>query len=190
MTNIKNTKKIPFEKKSISRNKQIVRIASLLTLICIILYFFIIKKNTIKYDTPNNIKIINPYEFKKEGELTFSTSDNKLIKFINIEIANTEEKRMQGLMFREKMQENEGMLFIFDGEDVHSFWMKNTILPLDIIFINSRKEIVTIHKNATPYSEQSLSSFKPVLYVVEVNSGFTDKYNIKAGDIVNWLANK
>jgi uncharacterized membrane protein (UPF0127 family) len=89
-------------------------------------------------------------------------------------------------MFRENMKEEEGMLFLFPAEEYQSFYMKNTIMPLDIIFVNAKKQIVKIHKNTTPYSEASLPSMKPSIYVVEVIAGFTDKYKIQEGDIIDW----
>lgn len=67
---------------------------------------------------------------------------------------------------------------------MQSFWMHNTVLSLDIIFVNSDLEIVTIQRNAQPYSDKSLPSTKPAQYVIEVNSGYTEKYNINEGDKV------
>jgi hypothetical protein len=89
-------------------------------------------------------------------------------------------------MYREKMAENQAMLFVFDGEGPRSFWMKNTILSLDMIFVNGKNEVVTIHKYTTPYSEDSYASTRPAQYVVEVNGGFADKYGIAAGDRIAW----
>ncbi len=126
------------------------------------------------------------YKFHKDGELTFTTKNGEYITTIDIELADTQEKRVRGLMFREHMKENQGMLFVFPREEYQSFWMKNTILPLDMIFVNKKREIVTIHKNTTPYSEQTYPSTEPAIYVIEVNAGFTDKYGIKTGDKIAW----
>jgi uncharacterized membrane protein (UPF0127 family) len=128
-------------------------------------------------------------QFKKQGEVYFQDKDKNLIKSIDVEIAETDDSRHRGLMFREKMEDNQGMLFIFDQDEPESFYMKNTLIPLDIIFITAKKEIVKIYKNTTPLSENDLPSFKPILYVVEVNAGFTDKYNIKEGDYIEWRRN-
>ena len=68
--------------------------------------------------------------------------------------------------------------------------MLNTLFSLDMIFINSKKEIVTIHKNTKPLSEQSYPSSEPAQYVLEVNAGFCDRYNIKQGDKVFWIETK
>ena len=125
-------------------------------------------------------------QFVKQGEVYFENAKKELVKGIDVEIADTEDKRHTGLMFRERMEENQGMLFIFPGEEPQGFYMKNTIIPLDIIFITSKGQIVKIYRHTTPFSEQDLPSIKPIRYVVEVNAGFSDKYNIKEGDTVKW----
>ena len=143
------------------------------------------KEETPKIDTtkkPENPSIT----FVKQGEVYFQDQNKNLIKKIDVEIAETDERRHQGLMFRDKMSEDQGMLFIFQDEEIQGFYMKNTILPLDIIFINSKKQIVKIHKNTIPFSEKTLPSEKPSQYVVEVNAGYTDKYKIKEGDFIDW----
>jgi uncharacterized membrane protein (UPF0127 family) len=127
--------------------------------------------------------------FKKQGEVYFQDKNKNLIQKIDAEIAETDDKRHLGLMFRDKLEENQGMFFIFQEEEPQGFYMRNTIIPLDIIFVNSKKQIVKIHKNTTPYSEKTLPSGKPAIYVVEVNGGFTDKYKIKEGDYIDWRRN-
>ena len=125
--------------------------------------------------------------FKKQGDLSFLSGKNKKeIRKIDIEIAANDSSRMMGLMFRKSMDDAKGMLFIFDKSEEHSFWMKNTVMSLDIIFINENKEIVKIHKNTKPFSTESLPSMKPSMYVVEVQAGFTDKYGIKEGDKIDF----
>jgi len=103
---------------------------------------------------------------------------------INAEIADDYEEKTKGLMFREKLNENEGMLFIFDDEDYQTFWMKNTLIPLDIIFIDKNLEIVDI-KNAVPCKDEPCAlykSSKPAKHVLEVNGNFTAKKDIRIGD--------
>ena len=136
---------------------------------------------------PVNTNVVNKadlYKFKKQGELTFQTSDGKYISQIDIEFADNATKRADGLMLRNKMEENQGMLFIFPSEEMQSFWMKNTILSLDMIFINSDLEIVTIHKNTKPFATTSYPSTKPSQYVLETLAGYTTKYDINVGDKV------
>ena len=165
-------------------------------LVLIIGYFAytnFIKKEDVKenknvvIDPKERIKNVKEPPFMKEGELKFIMSDKKTeIKKIDIELAENDNERMQGMMYRKSMDDNKGMLFVFDLEEPQSFWMKNTIIPLDIMYVNSKKEIVKIFKNTTPFSENSLPSEKPAIYVVEVGGGFTDRYGIKEGDMINF----
>ncbi len=123
----------------------------------------------------------------KEGEVTFLNKDDKrTISKIEVEVANNPSERMQGLMYRSEMDEDKGMLFIFDSMEMQSFWMKNTILPLDIMFIDNKGVINTIHKNTIPYSERSLPSKQKSQFVVEVNGGFSDRHGIKEGDLIEY----
>lgn len=130
------------------------------------------------------------YTFTKEGELVFTDSlGNTKIK-IDIEFAAEEYERQLGLMNRTEMKENQGMLFIFPDETFQSFWMRNTLISLDMMFINSNKEIVTIHKNTKVLSDQSYPSSKQSTYVVEVVGGFCEKYGIKEGDKISWTSTR
>jgi uncharacterized protein len=124
--------------------------------------------------------------FKKQGEVTLNSKDGKSSIVIDVEIADDDSKREVGMMGRPVMEEKQGMLFVFQEDYQASFWMKNTILSLDMLFINRAGEIITIHKNTTPFSEQSYSASGMVLYVLEVNAGFTDKYGVKEGDSMLW----
>ena len=129
----------------------------------------------------------NPFPFKKQGELSFLSKGDKIAASIDIEIADTELARQQGLMFRTSMEDNQGMLFIFEEEEMQSFWMKNTILPLDIMYVNRNKEIVKIHKNTMPFQEEpGYESGRPAMYVVEVKAGYTDVHGIKEGDRISF----
>ena len=109
----------------------------------------------------------------------------KTIK-IRVEIADDNNERMKGLMFRERLDENSGMLFVFENEEYQTFWMKNTLIPLDIIFIDKDFKIVWIEK-AVQCKEDPCAlyrSAKPALYVLEVNGNFTAKNKIKAGNSI------
>ncbi|GAB2765211.1 hypothetical protein GCM10027275_03140 [Rhabdobacter roseus] len=121
--------------------------------------------------------------FTKEGEVTFVSAGKKILT-IDVEIAENEAERAKGLMYRPYLPDSVGMLFVFERADPHSFWMKNTAMPLDIIYVGADKKIISIQKNTTPYSEQSLPSFGDAQYVVEVNAGFTDRQGIKVGDSI------
>ena len=125
--------------------------------------------------------------FRKDGELRFlDGKTSNVITSINIEIANDDAERAQGLMYRDTMDENNGMLFLMEIQEPQSFWMKNTILSLDIIYVDADKRIVSISKNCKPYSLEPILSEKPAMYVVEVNAGYTSKYGIKVGDLISF----
>jgi len=175
----KRKQSIPVEKKK--KYPVIYKIVGGVLILSLVIFFIL--NNFIKEDNP----VEEEYMFKKEGELLFLDSlDNTKAK-IDIEISDTDYDRQLGLMFRKNMEENEGMLFIFPSETVQSFWMRNTNISLDIIFINSDQKIVTIHKNTKTLSDQSYPSTGPAKYVIEVIAGFTDKHNILTGDKVSWL---
>ena len=126
------------------------------------------------------------YMFQKEGELTIADSLNVNKVKIDLEIADTDYERQLGLMKRVSMEEKQGMLFIFPNDAMQSFWMRNTLISLDMIFINANKQIVTIHKNTKVLSDQSYPSSAPAKYVLEVIAGFTDKYKVNVGDVISW----
>lgn len=107
---------------------------------------------------------------------------------VNLEIADTEEERQLGLMFREVLPQDSGMLFIFNIESKHGFWMKNMNFPIDIIWINQDKKIVEITKTAKPCSKDCAVIYpkSKVKYVLEVNPGFVDKNKIKIEEEVNF----
>lgn len=177
----KRTESTELKKKKI-QGSLIVKAA---ILVAVVLAVFLLFFNNCDDDNE-----VTYHTFKKEGELTFTDSlGNEIIK-IDIEIADNDYERELGLMNRKSMEENQGMLFIFPIERYQSFWMMNTLFSLDMIFVNSNRDIVTIHKNTTPLSSQSYRSSQPAIYVVEVIAGFTDKYNIKEGDKIFWMGNK
>lgn len=129
----------------------------------------------------------NTHGFKKEGEVHFlKVNSNQTLTKIDVEIANTPKERNQGLMYRDVMPDSMGMLFIFDNSIVRTFWMKNTPVALDILFVNDEKEIVKIHQNTQPYSEDPLNSDRTARYVIEVNAGFCEKYQILEGHRVKF----
>jgi len=114
------------------------------------------------------------------------TSNNTKHNF-NIEVVDTLASRAEGLMFRENLPNNNGMLFIYNSEGNRSFWMKNTLIPLDMIFIDSNLNIVSIQKNAQPCKNffcKSYPSEKPAQYILEINGGLSEKLGINIGDKV------
>lgn len=108
---------------------------------------------------------------------------------IAVEVARTPYQWSRGLMFREVLPDQTGMLFVFPDLAERSFWMKNTLIPLDMLFIDEHKKIVTIVKNAVPCTTlmcPQYTSSTPAMYVLEVNTGFVDMYNLKEGDVVEF----
>lgn len=108
-------------------------------------------------------------------------------KCFYVDLAVTFAEQEKGLMYKEKLEENKGMFFIYKKEDIYSFWMKNTLIPLDIIWINKDNKVVYVNKNSQPCRQVICPSINPNLkakYVLEINAGLVDKYNIKPGDNV------
>lgn len=176
-------------KKQMTKNR-FLQITVVIVLVAFVAYFvlsnLLINKETVNPELEKAVNGRAAYSFTKEGDLSFSNEKGNLISQVEIEIADDDQQRQTGLMFRNKMEENQGMLFIFDKEEPQSFWMHNTILPLDIIYVNSQMEIVKIVRNAKPFDDTSLPSVKPALYVVEVNAGYSDKFGVKEGDKIVW----
>jgi uncharacterized protein len=106
-----------------------------------------------------------------------------------VEIADTPELTQRGLMFRRQMGENEGMVFLFEEPDIIPFWMKNTLIPLDIIWLDARRRIVHIAHSVPPCKADPCPSYppsRPAQYVVEVNSGFAKRHGVKEGDVLEF----
>lgn len=110
-------------------------------------------------------------------------------KQVFVEYARTPSQHAKGLMHRESLDENSGMLFVFSQETFYPFWMKNTLIPLDIIWINSNMKIVDI-KTAQPCTTPQCPTYVPndiAKYVLEVNGDWAQKNNIKIGDTVDLI---
>lgn len=142
------------------------------------------KKRKPNTNLPPKYAVTAEPEFKHQGNLWFIDNSNDTIMNIEIEIADTDSKRETGMMHRKFMKSNRGMLFIFPDEARRSFWMKETHIPLDIIFVNANKKIIHIADNCQPYSLKSIPSFEYAQYVVEVNAGFCKEFFIGTGDFI------
>lgn len=167
-------------------NKRSIQIIGLGLLVIFLGYLIIIvlptgESNSVK---PGGGKPAVSYEpkFKKEGELyLLDAVSSDTIKRIDIELAESREEISYGMMYRKNMDPETGMLFLMGEERQQSFYMKNTYVSLDIIFINDDMEIVSIQKNAEPLNERSLPSEGPASFVLEVKGGFSDQYGIGKG---------
>ena len=100
---------------------------------------------------------------------------------VGVELALTDAERARGLMFRERLDEGRGMLFVFSGDDLRSFWMRNTLIPLDMIFISSRLEVVGVVHNATPLTEAPRGVNAKSQYVLEVPGGWAEAHGVERG---------
>lgn len=170
-------------------NRSAIAIVGIVLLVFILIAVFTMQpggKSVSTYTPRTEPPQPTAYMFKKQGELRFLTPKQDFIAGIDIELALDDARRQLGLMYRDTLAEDQGMLFVFDNEEVRSFWMKNTVLSLDMIFVNARNEIVTIHKHTTPYSEETYESTKPAKCVIEVKAGYTDRKKISVGDRVSW----
>ena len=140
-------------------------------------------------DNPSseNKNLTREITFTKQGELTLIKAQNdSIIAQLDIEIADDSYKTQTGLMYRQSMEKNQAMLFVFPDEQIRSFYMKNTEFALDIIYINSKKEIVGIRKNARPFDETSLPSAEKAQYVLEVNAGLSETWGLEKGDRIQF----
>jgi len=124
--------------------------------------------------------------FDEEGQLAV-LQDGDTTVVLDIEIADTDSARKRGMMQREGFpSETSGMLFPFDAEEERSFWMANTPVALDLLFIDADSQIVTIRKYAQPVSADQIPSDGPAQYVLETPAGFADSYGVVEGDRVRW----
>jgi uncharacterized protein len=151
-------------------------------------FFWVLMLSTAAFqgcDTPTENTSERPRptgpQFQKEGILHFISAEGDTLRTIEIEIADTESERTIGLMHRRTMPDTQGMLFIFEEEERRSFWMRNTLIGLDILYIRANGEIESIAKYAVPLDERSIPSKGPALYVLEVFEGFCDRHGVKEG---------
>lgn len=125
-------------------------------------------------------------QFKHHGDLAFVATTGDTIKTIQIEIVDDMQMIQAGMMYRKEMSDNQGMLFIMPVEEIQTFWMKNTVISLDMIFAASDGEIETIRPRTTPQSLETVMSTAPAKYVVEVRAGFADEYGILKSQQIRW----
>jgi len=100
---------------------------------------------------------------------------------VALEVADTPEVRARGLMYRKSLADGHGMLFVFEDESEHDFWMKDTLIPLDMLFIASDGLVVGIHANATPLSTATIGVGAPSRFVIEVPGGWAARHGIVTG---------
>ena len=123
----------------------------------------------------------NKTTFQKSS-LTIQTKDSEYI--FNIEIAVTEKERSRGLMYRKELKQTEGMLFLYPEKQIIKMWMKNTLIPLDMIFINNNGKIIDIFKMTIPKDLTPIGPDVKLKGVLEINGGLTSYLNINKGDFI------
>jgi len=123
--------------------------------------------------------------FRVDGTLDLLRSDSLLLT-LDIEIADNDSTRERGMMQRTGFPDRSGMLFVFDQEALQQFWMGNTPIALDLIFIDANNQITNFAKYAVPFSNDPLRSSAPVQYVLEVPAGWVDSNGIVEGDHIRW----
>jgi uncharacterized membrane protein (UPF0127 family) len=137
------------------------------------------------------------------GSLLFCQTVSQKDKFIKIylpngksltaELAMSDEERQRGLMFREKLQADQGMLFVFENEDFYAFWMKNTLIPLDMLWLDRDRRVVHIEKDVPPCKTEPCPSYLPsrrALYVLELAAGEAEKNSLKLFDRLDFVLPK
>lgn len=137
-------------------------------------------------DTPNLEEVHVDIPFRTDGSLTMSR-DGEVYRTIAIEIADNDSTRERGLMQRDGLPDDSGMLFIFNAESEQGFWMANTRIALDLIFIRSDGHVQSISKYIQPMRLETVPSQGPAQYVLEVEAGYTDSVGLIEGDVIEWV---
>ena len=138
----------------------------------------------------SQISISCEAQFLKKEKIVLENKLSKDKAIFLVELAKNEYEREKGLQCKKYLKKNEGMLFIWSGEDYRNFWMKNTAIPLDLIFINSKFEIVDIYFDATPFNKKLIRSQKRAKFVLELNAGISKKLGFNIGDSIKFKKNK
>ncbi len=121
-------------------------------------------------------------EFRHEADISLLKNEEVITK-IQLELAQTDYQKETGLMHRKSLQPNQGMLFVYENERPRpGFYMKNTHIALDLIYLNASFEVVDMFKNAQPFDETTIPSVAPAMYVLEVNAGFVDEFDVELGN--------
>ena len=123
--------------------------------------------------------------FSIYGKRTLKIQTSNGIVAYRVERALTPKEQQQGLMHREKLAPKNGMIFLFSPVRVAHMWMKNTLIPLDMVFFDHTGRVVGIHYHAIPHDETIISSIRPVAGVLEINAGEAKKFHINYGSLLN-----
>jgi len=124
---------------------------------------------------------------QSEGTLAFLQPNGDTLRTITIDIADTDAERERGLMRQRSLGYDRGMLFIFDTVDRGGMWMRNTPLPLDIVFVTPDSQVINIARRTTPLSEETIKPAAPRKFVVEVRAGFADRFGLTDSTRIRWV---
>ncbi|MBU1220461.1 DUF192 domain-containing protein [Myxococcota bacterium] len=157
-----------------------------------VVFFVSCKKSVYNPGDPGGSEVIQekrthgPQLDLPRTSVTFTRQSNPRPVVITVQKAITPIQHQIGLMWRKSMPEDEGMIFIYKQEQQVGFWMANTLIPLDMIFLDKNRTVVAVIKNAKPLDETTLSPGKLSMYVVEVNGGFASRHGLQVGDKAKW----
>jgi uncharacterized membrane protein (UPF0127 family) len=170
--------------------KKLKNLGTALVIIAVCFFVFMqivpsINNSSPKFSKSSSKNTFEP-AFQKEGIGYFSNDLGDTIAEFQIELAESNREIQIGMMWRKSMSKNVGMLFLMPEEKIQSFWMKNTYVPLDIIYINSERRVVSIINNAKPMSENPLPSMEPANFILEVSGGTCAKLGIQTGNLWKW----
>ncbi len=118
-------------------------------------------------------------------DLSFSFDDGRVSPPMTMEVAATDPERAKGLMFRRSLQPDHGMIFIFEREEPHSFWMRNTLIPLDMVFVSKDLRVVGFLEDVPPLTENPRSVGAPSQYVLEFSAGTVRRLGVQVGSKIN-----
>jgi uncharacterized membrane protein (UPF0127 family) len=124
--------------------------------------------------------------FEKQGTAVITSPDGKEKAAFDLEIADTEEAQKIGLMYRESMADNQGMLFVYKTADKMNFWMKNTYLPLDLVFFLPDSTVYKVYPDNQPFTESGIAPAKECQFALEINAGLAKVHNLAPGDKISW----
>ena len=155
------------------------------TIYCVILFLGSLALFSCKKEKETVVKQVK-IEFKHEANIQITDSSGVVKKVLKIELADDTFEQQTGLMYRKHLDQNKGMLFIFEDTIMRSFYMKNTYISLDLIYIDAEHNIVSIVKSAEPLNEKSLPSEAPAKYVLEINGGLSDTWGLIPGDKISY----
>lgn len=122
----------------------------------------------------------------KDPTVIIDSPEGKQLAAVSVEVANRPDTRELGLMYRQYLDQNAGMIFVFTHPEHQTFWMKNTEIPLDMIFADENGKVLGIAENAAPFTETSRAVDGESLYVLEVNGGFSERHHLAPGDVMKF----